>query len=132
MFKLNFKEKLAQLKNLNQQVKWSWKFGISKSSPENYSLVFTSQPIDSKIFIDMVKFITKEQYHFPIDDMKLWEEVVLPQNVWIEHEDKLLTIFPKVNPKNEKLTSCRLNKFSLTKTISGLVIRGELRGLRVC
>lgn len=132
MGKIDFLKQLALMEAAKQKVVWNWKFGISKSSPENYILKFESSPISSKIFIDLVKFVSKEQYKFPIDDLKDGEETEIPMNAWIDYESKLLTIFPIVKIKKEKFVSYHLKKFVLKKVGSNLVILGDVGGLRVC
>ena len=125
-------KKLEIAKALNQQVKWDWKFGVSKSNPQNYVLEFTSQPIKSDIFVNLVKFVSKEQYKFPLDELDLNKEVVFPPEAYSGKEDKLMIVFPVVNPKNQVLVSKRLNKFSVTKTKKGLILKGTIGGLRKC
>lgn len=130
--KLGIKERLDSIKALNKQIKWEWKFGVSKSEPQNYSLIMESEPIDSKIFVETVKIISKEHYRFPLDDLVEDEETELPRENWEAHQDKILTIFPNVKLGKETFLSKRLHTLYITKTKKGLVLRGEIRGLRVC
>ena len=125
-------EKIALMNKLNQKVKWDWQFGTSKSKPQNYNIKYESEPIKSEIFINLVKYVTREQYKFPIDDMELGKELELPESAWKDQQEKLLIVFPSVSPKGENLTSRRLKRFSLTKTSKGLVLKGDVGGLRVC
>jgi len=129
---LGILKKVELAKKLNQQVKWDWKFGISKSKPELYNLRYESQPIDSQIFVDLVKYVSKEQYKFPLTELKEGVEVEIPESAWSDQQEKLLILFPSVSPKNEVLVSKRLKRFSVTKTSRGLVIKGDVGGLRKC
>ena len=130
--KLALKEKFDILNKLNQKVKWDWKFGISKSSPQNYNIEYVSEAIKSEIFINLVKYVSKEQYKFPIEELELGREIVFPEEAIKNNEEKLLIIFPIVHPKNEVLVSRTLRKFSLIKTNKGLVMKGSVGGLRKC
>jgi len=125
-------EKFEMLKKLNQKVKWDWQFGISKSNPQNYNIKYESEAIKSDIFVNLVKYVSKEQYKFPLDELDLGREIVFPEEAIKNNEEKLLIIFPIVSPKNEVLVSRKLKSFSVTKTSKGLVLKGNVGGLRKC
>ena len=130
--KLALSEKFELLKKLNQKVKWSWKFGISKSKPQNYNIKYESEPINSEIFVNLVKYVSKEQYKFPLTELDLGREIEFPLEAIEENEEKLLIVFPIVSPKGETLVSRKLKSFSVTKTLKGLILKGNVGGLRKC
>lgn len=130
--KMQLFEKFEMLKKLNQKVKWDWQFGISKSQPQNYNIKYESEAIKSDIFVNLVKYVSKEQYKFPLDELDLGREIVFPDEAIKNNEEKLLIVFPIVSPKNEVLVSRKLKSFSITKTSKGLVLKGNVGGLRKC
>jgi len=130
--KLALVEKFDLLKKLNQKVKWSWRFGVSKSEPQKYNIQYESEPINSEIFVNLVKYVSKEQYKFPLTELDLGREIEFPSEAIEQNEEKLLIVFPNVSPKGEVLVSKRLKSFSVTKTLKGLVLKGNVGGLRKC
>lgn len=130
--KLALLQKLEMLKKLNQSVKWDWGFGVSKSQPQNYNIKYESEPIKSEIFVNLVKYVSKEQYKFPLDELELGKEIEFPSEVVLDNAEKLLIVFPLVHPKKEFLISRSLKSFSVTKTSKGLVLKGNVGGLRKC
>ena len=117
------------LSDLNSKVKWTWRYGTNQ---KNYVIEYTSNEINSSIVQRMFGYLLKGKevdgldYDYLIPD----EWVELPKAQWVDYEDKLLGIFPRIYLKSSPVfLSKRIDSLSVFKTSKGLRIRGEVKGL---
>lgn len=131
--KTKLNNKLSKVKDLNQQVRWDYKFGVAKSEPENYVLEFESKPIKSFLFEKTFeKLVSKNDFELDYDDWELDKEINFPKEAWANHEKEIMGIFPKVRLKNQVLLSKTLDSLTVVKTLDGLVVKSVIKGLRKC
>jgi len=112
---------------LRKQVKWKWRFG---TKTENYIIEYESEPIDSKIINKIFDYLLKKDQIVNFDSLPLDEIFIVNKENWVEYEEKIIGIFPKISLKNSfVLLTKKLDYLAVKKTCNGLIIIGKVKGL---
>jgi hypothetical protein len=130
---MNWRGKLSAIADLKQTIKWDWRIGYGKTDPEQYQLEYTSKPINSFLFEKTFKkIVNKGAYGISFDDWEENKEIEILSEGLQDKEKEIMTIFPKINLKKHGVLSSSLDKLVVIKTKDGLIIKGNIVGLRKC
>jgi len=130
---MNWRGKINNLIELKQKIRWDYKFGIAKESPENYVIEYTSQPINSSLFEKTFqKIVSKGAYGINYDEWVEDKPIEIMGEGLRDKEKEIMSIFPKLNLKKHNILSSSLDGLVVVKTNKGLIIKGTVKGLRKC